>query len=76
MQSRPQPGLDERHNVPGVPQHWTVQASRHVHWAKHAHIAAGTDTTNAHSAHSHASDALADALADNSVTDAVANYNE
>ena len=39
--------------MPGVPQHWTVQASRHVHWAKHP------------------TDALADALADNSRADPV-----
>ena len=49
-----QSGLDERRDVPGVPQHWTVQASRHVHWAKRSNALA---------------DALADTLADNSVTD-------
>jgi len=43
--------LDKRRDVPGVPQHWTVQASRHVHWAKHP------------------TDALADALADNTRAD-------
>jgi len=45
--------LDERRDVPGVPQLWTVQASRHVHWAKHP------------------TDALADALADNTRADPV-----
>ena len=33
LRSLPQSGLDKRRDVPGVPQHWTVQASRHVHWA-------------------------------------------
>ena len=34
----PQSGLDERRDVPGVPQLWTVHASRHVHcggWKLH-----------------------------------------
>jgi hypothetical protein len=26
--------MDKRRDVPGVPQLWTMQASRHVHWAK------------------------------------------
>ena len=45
--------MDKRRDVPDVPQHWTVQASRHVHWAKHP------------------TDALADALADNTRADAL-----
>ena len=43
--------MDGRRDVPGVPQHWALHASRHVHWAKHP------DTL--------ASETLADALTDN-----------
>ena len=62
--------MDERRDVPGVPQHWTVQAPRHVHWAKpptDALADALADNTRADPV----TDGLTDALADNSVTDTV-----
>ena len=49
--------MDERRDVSGVPQLWTLRGPRHVHWAEHTHTA-GTYTTNAYS------DAVTDALAE------------
>ena len=54
--------------MPGVPQHWTVQASRHVHWAKHPTDALA-DALADNSRADPVTDDLTDALADNSVTD-------
>ena len=64
MRSLLQSGLDKRRDVPGVPQHWTVQASRHVHWAKHP-----TDALADALPDNSRADPVTDALADNSVTD-------
>ena len=74
----PESRLDKRRAVPGVPQHWTVRASHHVHWAKlpDALTDALTDaladalTVALTDALTNATDALTDAV------DAVANYNE
>ena len=49
--------------MPGVPQLWTVQASRHVHWAKHPNAIADNTITD---------DAVAYTITDNTFTDAVA----
>ena len=64
-----QPDVDERRDVPGVPQHWTVQASRHVHWSKHptdaiADAITVSITDNAVADHALANHAVSDAVTD------------